>query len=67
VSSEEGRLQREPDSAVGASIQHLSSEDVHRLTTYKWRYSLEAHGFSSDQAGRLLFMKWLYRQGSVLS
>ena len=43
----------------------LSRHDVDRLTAYKWRYSLESHGFSTSQATRLLFMKWLYARGTV--
>jgi hypothetical protein len=43
----------------------LSRQDVDRLTNYKWRYSLESHGFSTAQATRLLFMKWLYARGTV--
>jgi hypothetical protein len=38
----------------------LSAQDVWRLTLYKWRYSLESHGFSTEQARRLLFLRWLY-------
>ena len=38
----------------------LTSQDVWRLTLYKWRYSLESHGFSTEQARRLLFLRWLY-------
>ena len=38
----------------------LTPEDLRRLTLYKWRYSLESSGFSSDQVGHLLFLKWLY-------
>ena len=43
----------------------LTRHDVDRLTAYKWRYSLESHGFSTSQATRLLFMKWLYARGKV--
>ena len=38
----------------------LTSEDIRRLTLYKWRYSLESSGFTAEQVGRLLFLKWLY-------
>jgi hypothetical protein len=43
----------------------LTRQDVDRLTAYKWRYSLESHGFSASQATRLLFIKWLYARGTV--
>lgn len=38
----------------------LTEEDVRRLTLYKWRYSLESSGFTAEQVGQLLFLKWLY-------
>jgi hypothetical protein len=50
---------------LATSIGHLTSRDIDRLTNYKWRYSLESHGFSSDQAARLLFIKWLYGRGRI--
>jgi hypothetical protein len=37
----------------------LSPNELHRLTLYKWRYSLEALGFGADQARSLMFLKWL--------
>ena len=43
----------------------LTSEDVRRLTLYKWRYSLESFGFSTAEIGHLLFLKWLHAQGAV--
>jgi hypothetical protein len=67
MTNEEGRVQQAPESPVASSIAYLTTQDISRLTAYKWRYSLEAHGFSSDQAARLLFMKWLYRQGNLES
>ena len=42
----------------------LSEQDVWRLTLYKWRYSLESHGFSTEQARRLLFLRWLYARAA---
>jgi hypothetical protein len=38
----------------------LTAQDVRRLTLFKWRYSLESAGFTSRQAGHLLFLKWLH-------
>jgi len=37
----------------------LSATELHRLTLYKWRYSLEALGFGPEQAQSLMFLKWL--------
>ena len=38
----------------------LTAQDVRRLTLFKWRYSLESAGFTSQQAAHLLFLKWLH-------
>lgn len=38
----------------------LTAQDMRRLTLYKWKYSLESAGFTSHEAGHLLFLKWLY-------
>jgi hypothetical protein len=65
MSKEEARPSRRAAAPAESEISDLSSQDVARLTNYKWRYSLESHGFSSDQAGRLLFIKWLFRRGAV--
>jgi hypothetical protein len=54
-----------PADAAQPAVPHLSRQDVDRLTSFKWRYSLEAHGFSSAQAARLLFARWLYGQGAL--
>ena len=37
----------------------LTPVELYRLTLYKWRYALEAAGFSSDQVRQLMFVKWL--------
>ena len=44
----------------------LTAQDVRRLTLFKWRYSLESAGFSSHQAERLLFLKWLHARRGPL-
>lgn len=41
----------------------LTPHEYHRLTLFKWRYSLEFIGFTRAQAGRLLFLRWLYIWG----
>lgn len=46
---------------------YLTNGELDRLTAYKWRYSLESHGFSSAQAYRLLFVKWLHGRGALHS
>jgi len=38
----------------------LSQTDVERLTLFKWRYTLESTGFSPEQTGRLMFLRWLH-------
>jgi hypothetical protein len=67
MNKEEARLPGASEPTCDSGVPHLSHQDISRLTNYKWRYSLESHGFSSDQADRLLFMKWLYRHGVVRS
>ncbi len=42
-----------------SSEGELSATELHRLTLYKWRYSLEALGFGAEQAHSLMFLKWL--------
>jgi hypothetical protein len=45
----------------------LTSDEIHSLTRYKYRYTLEAiaakHGvvFSDDETARLIFWHWRYR------
>jgi hypothetical protein len=41
-----------------SSTPTLSAQDVRRLTLWKWRYSLESAGFTTEQAEHLLFLKW---------
>jgi hypothetical protein len=67
VNTEEARVPQASQATQHSGVPHLSNQDIDRLTNYKWRYSLESHGFSSDQADRLLFLKWLYRHGAVRS
>jgi hypothetical protein len=45
----------------------LSPRELHQLTLYKWRYSLEAYGFDTDQVRQLMFMKWLHASQRVQS
>ena len=40
--------------------QPLTTEELYRLTLYKWRYSLEAFGFGDYEVSNLLFLKWLH-------
>ena len=63
---EASRTTAEPRSAANG-VAHLSSADVERLRTFKIRYALEAFGFSTSQAERLLFTQWLYRRGALCS
>ena len=38
----------------------LTADELYQLTLYKWRYSLEAFGFDSDEVRELMFLKWLH-------
>ena len=52
--------------ASGGVRAALTAQDVRRLTLFKWRYSLESAGFSSQQAEYLLFLKWLHARRGPL-
>jgi hypothetical protein len=51
---------------MGGVRAALTAQDVRRLTLFKWRYSLESAGFSSQQAEQLLFLKWLHARRGPL-
>jgi hypothetical protein len=38
----------------------LSDRELHQLTLYTWRYSLEAYGFGPSEVRDLMFLKWLH-------
>jgi hypothetical protein len=65
MSTEDAREARAAEQPTAGGIAYLTRHDIDRLTNYKWRYSLESHGFSSDQAARLLFMRWLFARGRL--
>ena len=65
MSQEEAGLTTSAGPVADSAIPYLSSREVDRLTNYKWRYSLESHGFSGVEASRLLFMRWLYRERTM--
>jgi len=44
----------------------LTQEELHRLTLYKWRYSLEAFGFEHHEVRELMFLKWLHASRRVV-
>ncbi|HEV7664269.1 MAG TPA: hypothetical protein VGQ62_12085 [Chloroflexota bacterium] len=53
----------EPESASATSLvdnSPLSASELYQLTLYKWRYSLEAYGFDTDEVRELMFLKWLH-------
>jgi hypothetical protein len=54
-----------PGPAPATTPPPLTSDDVRRLTLYKWKYSLESSGFAADEIGNLLFLKWLHARGTV--
>ena len=65
MSQEEAALTTSASPTADSGVPYLSSRDIDRLTNYKWRYSLESHGFSAVEASRLLFMRWLYRERTM--
>lgn len=52
----------EPTSTSASLLEDgpLSADELYQLTLYKWRYSLEAYGFTYDQVRQLMFLKWLH-------
>jgi hypothetical protein len=38
----------------------LTQQELYQLTLYKWRYSLEAYGFETQEVKDLMFLKWLH-------
>jgi hypothetical protein len=44
----------------------LSATELYQLTLYKWRYSLEAYGFDTEQVRELMFLKWLHASRRVV-
>ena len=44
----------------------LSSNELYQLTLYKWRYSLEAYGFQTEEVRDLMFLKWLHASRRVV-
>ena len=44
----------------------LSPAELYQLTLYKWRYSLEAYGFHTDEVRDLMFLKWLHASRRIL-
>ncbi len=44
----------------------LSANELYQLTLYKWRYSLEAYGFGTDEVRDLMFLKWLHASRRVV-
>ena len=50
---------------TAADENPLSQTELYQLTLYKWRYSLEAYGFQTDQVRELMFLKWLHASGRV--
>ena len=67
MSEEQPRVECSAEASEREPVTTFSGSEHKRLNAFKWRYSLEASGFSTSQAGRLLFLKWLYGQGRVKS
>ena len=49
-----------------AADQPLTQAELYQLTLYKWRYSLEAYGFQTDEVRDLMFLKWLHASRRVV-
>ncbi len=64
-----GQLAGPPSGSAGRARPvpppSLTSQDMRRLTLYKWRYALESAGFTADQANRLMFLRWLHARRGV--
>lgn len=45
----------------------LSPLERHRLTLFKWRYSLETLGFAAHEIESLMFLTWLRATARVAS
>ncbi|MDQ3811859.1 MAG: hypothetical protein M3336_16375 [Chloroflexota bacterium] len=45
----------------------LSQTELYQLTLYKWRYSLEAYGFTPQEVRELMFLKWLHASRRLAS
>ena len=63
----------EPNSSVSTDettalveANPLSANELYQLTLYKWRYSLEAYGFQTDEVRDLMFLKWLHASRRVV-
>ena len=64
----------EPNSSVSTDLEKaslvednpLSANELYQLTLYKWRYSLEAYGFQTDEVRDLMFLKWLHASRRVV-
>ncbi len=50
---------------IQANYPALSIQDIDRLLSWKWRYALESRGFSSQEALRLLFARYLVGTGRL--
>ena len=37
----------------------MSKDELHQLTLFKWRYTLEALGFTAPEVEDLMFLAWL--------
>lgn len=50
------------DPALSGARPDLTADELWQLTLFKWRYSLEASGFSAAEVRQLMFHKWrVYR------
>lgn len=47
------------------SIPFLTEREAVRLNLFKWLYQIRAHGFSAQEAGRILWLKYLVETGQL--
>ena len=59
-------ISTEPNKPSLVEDNPLSANELYQLTLYKWRYSLEAYGFQTDEVRDLMFLKWLHASRRVL-
>lgn len=50
---------------MGESEGSLTPLELRALTAFKWRYAIEAAGFSEKEARTILFHRWLFRREKV--
>jgi hypothetical protein len=55
----------QPDGREHADTHGLTQTELHRLTLFKWRYSLKSLGFTPREVSKLMFLTWLHASARV--